>query len=254
MIVGTIALIALLFFGGVNDYFLVADLEKGVKEYVIEKDRQKEILADISLGKGKIKKVRAMRKESMKELKTVNASRAATREDFLEIHDDLITYITNEQSVLITFRQNAIAKITDDEWTQIIELSTQDVEANKDKLQSEIDKGKLKDPFDEIEASIIKSISDPAKKEKALDAMMKFKDSFTVFSQKMSEKNVIDHPLLTDKYASTEDLLELAEFVNTLRTNTYEAMTEFHFELLEVTSEKEWESIIKAFNKIFKYS
>ena len=44
MIVGTIALISMLFFGGV-EYFLMDELEKGVKTFVVEKDRRKEIEA-----------------------------------------------------------------------------------------------------------------------------------------------------------------------------------------------------------------
>lgn len=253
MIIGIIAAITILFFGGVQDYFIVAELEKGIKEYVIEKDRQQEILADLSLGTGKIKNVRKSRKASINELKTVNASRLSTREDFLEIHDELLTYITNEQSILITYRQMAIRKITDEEWKQIIALSVKDVQIEKDKLQSSIDKGKIKDPFAEMESAIIKNISDPVKQGKAWDALSRFKESFNEFSKKLAEKNVIDNPLLTDKYASTEDLLELAEFINVQRTNTYESMTEFHFELLELTEEKEWNSIIKVFNKIYDF-
>lgn len=253
MIVGTLTLITLLFFGGVQDYFLVAELEKGIKEYVIEKERQKEILADISMGTSKIKKIRETRKTSIKELKAVNANRLSTREDFLEIHDDLLTYITNEQSVIITYRQMAIQKITDEEWEQIIALSVQDVQLEKDKLQSSIDKGKIKDPFVDLESSIIKNIADPEKQGKALDALNKFRESFDEFSRKMAEKNVIDHPLLTDKYANAGDLLEVAEFINSLRTNTYESMTDFHFELLELTDENEWKSIVKAFNKLYNF-
>ena len=43
MIVGTIALLALLalLFGGGLDFFFIDNLEKGVKEYVIEKDGEK---------------------------------------------------------------------------------------------------------------------------------------------------------------------------------------------------------------------
>ncbi len=40
MIVGTIALLTLLFGGGL-DFFFIDNLEKGVKEYVIEKDGEK---------------------------------------------------------------------------------------------------------------------------------------------------------------------------------------------------------------------
>lgn len=46
MIVGIVALFTVLFFGGVQEYFFIEKLEKGVKKFVIEKDRSKEILAD----------------------------------------------------------------------------------------------------------------------------------------------------------------------------------------------------------------
>ena len=51
MIVGTIALISLLFGSGAFDVFFLPNFEKGVKEYVIGKERQKEITSDLKIVK-----------------------------------------------------------------------------------------------------------------------------------------------------------------------------------------------------------
>jgi len=56
MIAGTIALLTFLFGGGSFEIFFVDQLENGVKEFVVEKDRQKEILDELKTSKAFIKK------------------------------------------------------------------------------------------------------------------------------------------------------------------------------------------------------
>jgi hypothetical protein len=60
MILGTLALINMLFFGSM-EYFLVDKLEKGVKTYVLEKERRKEILVDLSDAEKEIKAFNKLR-------------------------------------------------------------------------------------------------------------------------------------------------------------------------------------------------
>lgn len=71
MIIGSITLITILFFGGVSEYFLIDKLEKGVKEYVVEKNRQKEILADLKTSKAFIKEFNKKRKSQSKTFHTL---------------------------------------------------------------------------------------------------------------------------------------------------------------------------------------
>ena len=40
MIIGTIALLNMLFFGGIQEYLLLDKLEKGVKTYIEDKDKR----------------------------------------------------------------------------------------------------------------------------------------------------------------------------------------------------------------------
>ena len=69
MIVGIIAIFAILFSGGTNEAFFIDKMEKGVKEYVIEKDRKNEILSELKSSKKTIKAFDKNRKKQLKTLK-----------------------------------------------------------------------------------------------------------------------------------------------------------------------------------------
>ncbi len=85
MIVGTIFLITVLFGGGLIDTFFIAELEKGVKEYVVDDARKKELTANIKSAKKSIKSFNKDRKAQFKVYKDINASRATTSEEFDEL-------------------------------------------------------------------------------------------------------------------------------------------------------------------------
>ena len=52
MIIGIITALTILFGSGAFEVFFLPNFEKGVKEYVIEKERQKEITSDLKQVKG----------------------------------------------------------------------------------------------------------------------------------------------------------------------------------------------------------
>ena len=62
MLIGLATLITILLFGGGQDYFLVMNLDKGIKKFVVEKERKKEILAEFKIAKKEVKKLSKTRK------------------------------------------------------------------------------------------------------------------------------------------------------------------------------------------------
>lgn len=252
MIVGTIALITLLFLGGVPDFFLVTGLEKGVKEYVIDKEKKKEILAEFKIVKKKSKAIYKTRSGLIKEIEIINADRLATTADFQKFESLLIENAVEYQDLVIDSRLDLINNITEDEWANIIEYSKNEVDNEKEKLQKKIDDGKIKDPFKDLETKINAQIADEKNRTVVLEALAAFKNDFKTLAEKLNERNVDDTPVLMNKNSSKEDLKEIAAEINNIRKDTYKSMLDFRSVLLENTNEEEWNKIMKEFNKMWK--
>ena len=147
MIIGTITLISMLFFSGALSLFLVEDFDKGIEKYVVEKERRKELLADLKDIKKTLKEMNEERDDYIKTLKKLNANRNTTTADFNEYQDKLLVQAVKIQDMTIDSRLQLIKKITQEEWDQIMALSATTVQKTKDKLEAKREKGKVKDPF-----------------------------------------------------------------------------------------------------------
>jgi len=249
MIIGTITLITLLFFGGVSEYFLVDKLEKGVKEFVIEKERQKEILADLKVSKAFIKEFNKKRKGQLKSFKEINADRNTSEEDLTAFFDQLMKERVEFQEKIIPDRINVANKINQDEWDNIIENSQASLQKTKEKQQKKVDKGKISEPFEKTVIAIEKYIIDDKKKEKVREVLDTFIGSQKEAADKLRKMNDEDNDVINNKNATKAELLELAGDLNELRQDAFESVIEFHLSVKENTTEEEWAPIMKAFNK-----
>jgi len=249
MTVGTITLITILFFGGVSEYFLVDKLEKGVKIYVEDKERQKEILADLKVSKAFIKEFNKKRKSQLKSFKQLNADRITTKEQLTDFFNQLIKERLAFQERIISDRINVANKINQDEWDKIIENSQESFQKTKEKQQKKADKGKVSAPFEKTGEAIEKHIIDEEKKaavRKALDTFIRSQEE-TV--DKLRKMNAEDSDVINKNNASNAELMKLAEDMNKLRQHTFESVIEFHLSVKENTTVEEWAPIMKAFNK-----
>jgi uncharacterized protein YlxP (DUF503 family) len=249
MLIGLATLISVLFFGGVNEYFLVNKLEKGVKKYVVEKERKKEITAELKNSKKFIKAFNKERKNEFKLFKVINADRETTKEEMNQFFDQLIKERRDFQKIIIQSRIEICGKINPDEWESILELSRKSVAKEKDKQQKKIDKGKDSEPFKKTIASINKFITDRERKEKVLQSIKDFINSRDEMTRKLTGMNTIDNAIVTKKDVSEEELKQLAEDLNELREIGFESLVDFHMSAKEHTTKDEWDNIIKAFNK-----
>ena len=107
MIVGLATLISILFFGGVGETFLVDKLEKGVKQYVVDKERKKDITADLKITAKYVKAFNKERKNKLKTFQNLNADRNKSIEDFASFFEELISdRITFQKKVTLVKIQN----------------------------------------------------------------------------------------------------------------------------------------------------
>ncbi|MBE9549132.1 MAG: hypothetical protein IMF09_06945 [Proteobacteria bacterium] len=133
MIIAT--LIVLLFGGGTFDLNFIDDMKKGVKEYVIDAERQKDILIDVKSTKKLITDFNKGRKSQFKTFKKLNANRETSRDNF----SDFFTILEQEREQyyadLATARVGLAGKIMADEWQDIMKQSAEAVEQRQQKAQ-----------------------------------------------------------------------------------------------------------------------
>ena len=245
MIVGIAALFSILFFGGSQEYFLIEDFEKGVKKYITDKERGKELIADLKLTKSMIKAFEKKRKKLRSELQDMNLSREITKEAYESFFKDRLAERVLYQEKLLERRLLITDKISEAEWQSIIELS----QASLSKSVSKAEKKTSKDPFKIITATIKESVSDADKRQQALEAFNQFKLDYTNFLIEVNKVNSLESDILKNRSSTASDFNDLSQRLNELRRKSYRGLIDLHFALLELTTEQEWGKIMKAINK-----
>lgn len=246
MIPGIIALLTLLFFGGPQEYFFIEKLEKGVKKYVIEKDRSKEILTELKESKSMIKAFNKNRKGKLKQFLSMNLDRNAQRGTM----DDFFKKRVEERLVLqqdmIEKRLLVTSKIEDSEWEEIIKMSDASVEKKMAKLQK---KG-VKAPFESVAKTIESAIDDQDKQAQASAIVQNFKMRYTKLLDEVNSINTLESKLLSNKGTTEKEFMSVAKDMSQLRETAYQSFIDLHFDMKEITDESEWSKVMKSVNKV----
>lgn len=249
MIVGTIALISMLFFGGVSEYFLIDKLEKGVKQYVVDKERRKEITTDLKEATKFIKAFNKDRKGKMKSFEELNTDRNTSKEELISFFDVLMKDRLAFQEQILSDRVAISAKIKPNEWTLILAKSKESVEKAMEKAEKKSNKGKESIPFEKTISVIEEVIANNEKKEKLNAALSTFIRDQEKAVQKLISMNSVDNDILSKKDASKMELTEIANELNSLRKVAFDNLMAFHFAAKDLTEPSEWDQIMKTFNK-----
>ncbi len=246
MIVGILALLNVLFFGGTEEYFFTEKLEKGVKTHIVEKDRSKEILLDLKETKTMIKAFNKERKSQLSEFLSMNLDRNVKRESMDSFFEDRVEERLDLQKKMIKKRLLVVSKIEDDEWMEIINLSDASIEKKRAKAQK---KGS-KDPFEPAMKTIRSTISDQGNQTQAVVVVENFKEKYTKFLNKVNAVNSVERNLLNDKNTTAKEFQVLANDVNQLREMAYQSFIDLHFDLKKITNKSEWAKVMKSINNI----
>ena len=253
MIIGTIALLTILFGGGVGEVFFVDKLEKGIKEFVLNKDRKKEILADLKTSKAFIKEFDKGRKSKMKDFDELNASYQTTSEELIVFFNELQDERVDFQDKIMDDRIAIANKITFDEWVLILDYSNiqTDIRIAKEEEEADkaIEKGKVKEPFIKTREAIVETILDEEKQKFITDGLDDMIRTFNELGLEINTINVQNNDILTRKDASKEELKMMVDEMNVLRNLSFNQVLNFHMLVREHSTKTEFESIMKAFNK-----
>ena len=246
MIVGIVALFTVLFFGGAQEYFFVEKLENGVKKYVVEKDRSKEILADLKLTKSMIKTFNKERKGKLSDFHSMNMDRGISREALVDFFEERVEERKVFQKKMIDRRLTLVSKIDDAEWKEIISLS----DATVEKKMAKVEKKGETDPFDTVIKSVRSNIADQDNQAQALSVVENFEIVYAKLLTEVNSVNTIESKLLSNKNSTADEFETLAKDMNQLREKAYRSFIDLHFELRDITNEKEWTKVMKSINKV----
>ena len=249
MLIGLATLISILFFGGVSESFLVDKLEKGARKHIIEKDRRKEILADLKVSKDYIKAFNKKRNDQLKAFKEMNANKAMDRDDFESFFAAIIEERKEFQKYVIAERVKIAEKIEPDEWTLMMAMSSESVDKRRAKEEKKITKGKIGLPFAETRDVISEKVELEGHQANLREALDNFLAAETKIIDELAAMNVQDNKVLKNKNATSAELHKIAEKLNAMRMRGYNNLIDFHFTARDNASGEAWDALMKAFNK-----
>lgn len=254
MIVGIITIITLLFGSGSFDVFFLPEFEKGVKEYVIGKERKKEITGDLKVVTKIYKEYNKERKSDIKQFETMYSSRSTNEEDFAEYFTNIQAKRVSMQNEVIDARILINEKFESAEWDSIVAFSNASSTKVLEKEQKKNEKKSSKKSKESFEKTL-KSISQVANSENQkslIEGLDSFKLKIEKLSTNLERVYVNNKTVLTKKDAEKKDLMKIAEKMNVLRNDTFKEVVTFHMLVKKHTNEDEWKKIMKSFNKDLK--
>ena len=245
MLVATVTALIILFSGG-YEIFFAENVEKGIKEYVLEKERRKELLDLTKEVKKRAKTYNKERKSNYKDFEALYTNFNTSDDELNAFFEDLTEIQREYQEDFVEKRIEITDRITDDEWSNIIGLSREAYQKKADKQAKK--KQKTKDHF----AKTRKQVSEIAKAENRdaiADQLDSFTERVTEFEKAMKNVNVLESDLLVKKSNSKQELLQLYDEMNNIRKKAFEAVIGFHQTVRANSSPEQGEAVLSAFYK-----
>ncbi|SNR33559.1 hypothetical protein SAMN06265371_101409 [Lutibacter agarilyticus] len=247
MIVGIVALLTVLFFGGPNEMFYVDDIEKGIKKNIEEKERKKEILADFKFTKSISKEYEKERKKGFKEFKALYNNNKTTKNQLESFFNSLQKNRGEYQNKMIDQRILIFEKIESQEWHNIIESSITVLEKRTEKIEKKALKSK--ESYRKTQVKIESVIVNNTQKESILKGLESFINTSDDLEKTLSSINASENKILADKNSSKEDLLELISNDSAKRNAYKNSIINFHLIVKENSSDEVFINIMKTFFK-----
>jgi hypothetical protein len=230
--------------------FIVNELEKGVKKYVVDKDRKKEILAVTKATTDTIETFNKHRKNQEKEFRSMNRNRNSTRADFEKYFGDRAKERLDIQMIMIENRLRMYEKIKQDEWNSIIETEKEARQKMIDKLNKKIAKGNIISPFTGMEKAIDQSIANEITKAELIETLDSFKSTHQSWVEKANDFSALDNEVLAKRDATREELVKEIMELNRFRMEMFSDIVDFRLSVSEKTNKEEWEALIEELDKI----
>jgi len=110
------------------------------------------------------------------------------------------------------------------------------------------------DFYEAFKKAIEKSIEEEDRQKQAIEILDAFKDELTNFDQYLDKFQNENESIILDYNSTEEDLLKVAKGLNEERSVFYKKMLDLHTQLVELTTEEEWENLTKKLKtNLFNY-
>jgi hypothetical protein len=243
----TIVLSSVIF--GDESAFINPSARSDVKFYILDKDRQAEILELMKTYESEFNASRKKEKKLEKTLEKLFADRNSEIQDFQAVFDDYMQLRELRQLSYTKAVLRTKSIVTDTEWSSLLSGNEgrQEVQLNEqDKLIS-----KIKTSNERIAADLKEWVVDDKKATQAAIIMKEVTSSETAILMKLSEFNYNDFRLLRDKNSTEEDYKKAFK-EHTLWWNEYfELYTKAYLDLSALTTDEEWRLMEKYTKGIF---
>ena len=250
MLIGIAAIIiAIIFGGGQETFFLTPQLKKNVKTYVVEKERQKEIFVIMKESEKKQKAFTKTRKTYIKEYSQLTLDRSSTLED----HKKLIKAYYEERQEIVVYsieQEMAVKKLsTEEEWGNIMNavLTKTTKDKARDKMQNTMDKA-----FAGVIQSCNEHVSNRDNRDSAVAAVQKLRNKVDELIPSLADLGYENVETIRDYNASKAAYEKISSENHQMRKEIDDLFLDFRFELLEMTTEDEWNLLMKDIEKLLK--
>jgi hypothetical protein len=255
MIPAAIALFALLFGGGSTDMFYIDKMDKGIKEYVVDKERKKELLDSIKVADKAMAKFEKELSKHIKELLKKNTDRDTPDQWFEDFFEARMNDRMDWQEFVLNKRIYLQNTIKPEEWGDIINSVSEEATKDNTKAKSKAEKNsdKLKKAQDKFRSALDKAITDEARRAEIIVSLDNFIDKSDAFGKAYENINVNESSEILDKQdVSRDDLIKINSSLDDIRSDYYVSYLAFYMDVRNNTTEDEWKPIIKQFNNLVK--
>ncbi|TAJ03426.1 hypothetical protein DMA11_24145 [Marinilabiliaceae bacterium JC017] len=243
------ALLFTLIFGGNNSLYLVPKLNKHIKRNVENKADIKELQSLLKENRKQKKAFNKTHKGFIKEFKKLNACRNTSCEEFDAVFTKAMTERKHLQKTDAKMKVASTNYISEEEWKAIIKAAQKDI--NKVIKQQKKEKQKQEKVFQKLNRTIRQSIEDETKKQKALEASDRLKESFFNIIDSYNNYITNTNSTIFSYHTTKEQLMEAQTRANQLRKELHLAITDMHFEMAESTNPREFKKVIRLINKLY---
>jgi hypothetical protein len=249
MIIGIATLIMMLFGAGNQEIFFMDKLDQGIKKYVTDKDRKKELQSVLKEHTAFAKEFQKNYKRRAKLMKEKDLDKNTSDQWYRDFFDASMEERKGLQENAINTRMLLVKKINDEEWENILSISAEAAVKLEEKQQKEEMKKGINNYLQNMSNTINSSIAIDTKTKKVIEELKNLVKLWDEVVDTYEKFDVNHSELLVNKNASRDQYLEATGEVNQLRMKLNESYIDFLRVLKDNTDETEYTTIIKYMYK-----
>lgn len=248
MIIGTITLLSLLFFGGQlqGPFFQLPNIEKHVKSIVENEESRDKTLTICKDYLSEVKLERKAQNKELKVLENLTKDKSTTKNVLSDQLNKIDSYELTLQKIWATARIEIQSSLKEEDFKKIVKLGVEDISYKKE--------GKLKDKrlklINEIRESFEKNISNQSALKQCLEALNIFDGKLKHLKNHQAGINYRESPLLNRFDLTESELNQMIEDHTLYKTQVMDSYLNFHVTTANLVNDSEWKKINKSLSSL----